>query len=157
MLGDIGFSMPPALFEAVMFHTVARISQAHFETKGTHSLTEHYSVLGPEVMELKGKAIGHFNTAFMNTILVNDILYLAGQAKSHCFMSTLDMLIAQIMASDPSLLSKLRILVDATSPVAPPPIDPLPDFLNFPVIADKRFEEYKAMGIPLVTTLDAIG
>lgn len=157
MLGDIGFAMPPALFEAVLFHTLARKSQSHFETKGTHSLTEHYSVLGPEVMELRGKSIGHFNTAFMNTILVNDILYLAGQAKSHCFMSTLDMLIDKILTTDPTLLKKLRILIDATSPVAPPPIDPLPDFLNFPVIAEKRFAEYESKyGIPLVKTTDPI-
>ena len=157
MLGDVGFAMPPALFEAILFHDIARVSQSHFETKGTHSLTEHYSVLGPEVMELRGKAIGHFNTSFFNMLGVNDILLIGGQAKSHCLMSTLDHLIEQIMATNPDLLKKIRLLEDATSPVAPPPLDPLPDFLNFPVIADKRFDEYESKyGIPRVKTTDPI-
>lgn len=155
MLGDLGFAMPPALFEAVMFHNIGRKSQSHFETKGTHSLTEHYSVLGPEIMELRGKSIGHFNAVFMNTILVNDILFIAGQAKSHCYISTLDMLIEQILVTNPDLLKKLRILEDATSPIAPPSVDPLPDYLNFPKIANKRFDEYESKyGIPRVKTTD---
>ena len=157
MLADIGFSMPPALFEAVLFHSIGRSAITHFESKGTHSLTEHYSVLGPEVMELNGKAIGHFNTTLFNMFNVNDYLYVAGQASLHCLMSTMDHLISKIMATNPDLLKKIRLLVNATSPVAPPPIDPLPDFLNFPEIAKRRFDDYDKMGIKLVTTFDNIG
>ena len=42
--------------EASMFHSLARSSQAHFETKGTHSMTENYSVLSPEVRDIAAKA-----------------------------------------------------------------------------------------------------
>ncbi len=49
MLGGIGHALVSALEEALFFHAIARRSQTRFEVKGRHPLTEHYSVLGPEV------------------------------------------------------------------------------------------------------------
>ena len=49
MLGGIGHALVPAVEEAIFFHSVARRSQPDFQQKGHSPLTEHYSVLGPEV------------------------------------------------------------------------------------------------------------
>ena len=51
MLGGIGHALVSAVEEAIFFHGVARYSQPEFEMKGDNPLTEHYSMLGPEVTE----------------------------------------------------------------------------------------------------------
>ena len=51
MLGSIGHALVSAVEEAVFFHSVARHSQPDFQVKGNNPLTEHYSMLGPEVTE----------------------------------------------------------------------------------------------------------
>ncbi len=55
MLGSIGHALVPAVEEAIFFHAIARSSQPAFEVKGDNPLTEHYSVLGPEVTEGPGR------------------------------------------------------------------------------------------------------
>jgi nicotinamidase-related amidase len=49
MLGGIGHALVSSVEEAIFFHTIARRSQPDFQQKGRLPLTEHYSVLGPEV------------------------------------------------------------------------------------------------------------
>jgi nicotinamidase-related amidase len=51
MLGSIGHALVLAVEEAVFFHSIARHSQPDFQVKGNNPLTEHYSMLGPEVTE----------------------------------------------------------------------------------------------------------
>ncbi len=51
MLGGIGHALVASVEEAVFFHGVARQSQPAFQVKGENPLTEHYSMLGPEVTE----------------------------------------------------------------------------------------------------------
>src|SRR3954451_14198144 len=51
MLGGIGHALVSAVEEAIFFHGIARHSQAAFHAKGSNPLTEHYSMLGPEVTE----------------------------------------------------------------------------------------------------------
>ena len=51
MLGSIGHALVSAVEEAVFFHGIARHSQPDFRIKGNNPLTEHYSMLGPEVTE----------------------------------------------------------------------------------------------------------
>ncbi len=67
-----------------MFHAQARKHQTHFETKGTHAMTENYSVLSPEVTEVGGQVVGAFNAPFFKMLLEYDRVYVFGQAKSHC-------------------------------------------------------------------------
>ncbi len=156
LLGGVSHALVPALMEAAMFHALVRSSQTHFETKGTHAMTENYSVLAPEVRELGGKSVGTFNAAFFKMLMEFDRVYVFGQAKSHCVLSTLRDMKEHIAGTDPSLMAKIFILEDATSPVPPPPIDPLPPALNFPRIADEAFVELKAAGMNIVKTTDPI-
>ena len=51
LLGGIGHALVSAVEEAFFFHGMARDSQPDFQVKGEHPLTEHYSMLGPEVTE----------------------------------------------------------------------------------------------------------
>jgi nicotinamidase-related amidase len=156
LLGGVSHALVPALEEAAIFHSLVRSSQTHFETKGTHAMTENYSVLAPEVRELGGQSVGTFNAAFFKMLLDFDRIYVFGQAKSHCVLSTLRDMQEHIAQIDPALMQKVYILEDATSPVPAPPIDPLPATLDFPRIAEKAFAELAAAGMKLVKTTDPI-
>jgi len=156
LLGGVSHALVPALMEAAMFHALVRSSQTHFETKGTHAMTENYSVLAPEVRELGGKSVGTFNAAFFKMLMEFDRVYVFGQAKSHCVLSTLNDMKEHIAGTDPKLMEKIYILEDATSPVMPPPLDPLPPALDFPAIAEQAFSDLKAAGMNIVKTTDPI-
>ena len=156
LLGGVSHALVPALMEAAMFHAVVRQAQTHFETKGTHAMTENYSVLAPEVRELGGKSVGTFNAAFFKMLMEFDRVYVFGQAKSHCVLSTLRDMQQHIAGTDPSLMDKIYVLEDATSPVPAPPIDPLPATLDFPRVAELAFAELKRAGMHIVKTTDPI-
>lgn len=64
LLGGVSHALVPALREAALFHAIVRRVQPHFETKGTHPMTESYSVLAPEIRELGGRVVGSFNETF---------------------------------------------------------------------------------------------
>jgi nicotinamidase-related amidase len=156
LLGGVSHALVPALMEAAIFHALVRRRQTHFETKGTHAMTENYSVLSPEVTELGGQVVGAFNTAFFKMLMEYDRIYIFGQAKSHCVLSTLFDLRDHIAASDPGLVDKIYILTDAMSPVPAPPINPLPPALDFPAVAERAFAELAKGGMHLCQTTDPI-
>ena len=156
LLGGISHALVPSLMEAAIFHAVARQHQTHFETKGTHAMTENYSVMSPEVRELGGKSVGAFNAPFFRMLMEHDRVYVFGQAKSHCVLSTLQDLQTHIQGTDPSLMKKIWILEDAMSPVPPPPIDPLPPVLDFPKIAERAIEDFRKAGMNVVKTTDPV-
>ena len=157
LLGGVSHALVPALMEAALFHATARKHQTHFETKGTHALTENYSVLSPEVTELAGNTVGEFNAPFFKMLMEYDRIYVFGQAKSHCVLSTLADIKEHVLANDPALAAKIYILEDAMSPVPPPPLDPLPAHLDFPRLADRAIEEFRKAGMNVVKTTDPLG
>ncbi len=69
MLGSIGHALVPAVEEAIFFHTIARFSQADFQIKGNNPLTEHYSAIGPEVLDgPNGERIAEKNRKFIQEL-----------------------------------------------------------------------------------------
>jgi nicotinamidase-related amidase len=142
--------------EAAIFHSLDRQRQTHFEIKGTHMLTEHYSVLSPEVQELGGKAIGAFNEQLFKMLLEYDRVYVFGQAKSHCVRATLYDIRDHLQATDPGLTDKIWILEDAMSPVPPPPLQPLPPGLDFPRLAEQAMADCRGAGMHVVQSTDAV-
>jgi nicotinamidase-related amidase len=117
MLAGIGHALVSAVEEALFFHAIARCSQPRFEIKGQHPLTEHYSVLGPEVLrDVHGEPLGERNTALVKHLTTFDAVIVAGQAKSHCVAWT----VADLLDEAPGVASRLYLLEDCTSPVVVP-------------------------------------
>jgi nicotinamidase-related amidase len=144
MLGGIGHAIVSAVDEAVFFHTMARSSQASFEIKGGNPLTENYSVLRPEVLDGPDGPIAQKNTRFLQTLLSFDVVIIAGQAKSHCVAWTIDDLLTEIMAHDASLVRKVYLLEDCTSPVV------VPGIVDFTKEADAAFARFSGAGMHVV-------
>ena len=117
MLGGIGHALVSAVEEAIFFHSVARHSQPAFQVKGDNPRTEHYSMLGPEVMEgPDGDRLDRLNTDLIDALLTFDAVVVAGQAKSHCVAWTIDDLISGDEASVRRLAEQTYLLEDCTSP-----------------------------------------
>jgi nicotinamidase/pyrazinamidase len=148
MIGTPGHAVSPALYEAIAFHAAARDSQPAFVHKGSIPKTEHYSLLEPEV-KVPGHPEGSLNTSFLSVLASYDLIYVAGQAKSHCVLETIASVIRHF-GERPGEIGKWRILVDCMSSVAHPEID-------FESIASQAFAEFGEKGLKLVTSADPLG
>jgi nicotinamidase-related amidase len=146
LLGGIGHALVSAVEEALFFHAVARSSQTRFEIKGEHPLTEHYSVLGPEVLRgAAGEPLGTRNAALVEHLLGFDAVLVAGQAKSHCVAWT----VADLLQDVPEIAPRLYLLEDCASPVVVPGIDYTDD-------ADAAFARFADAGAHLVRSTEPI-
>jgi len=151
MLGGIGHALVSAVEEATFFHSIARETAPRFEVKGDNPLTEHYSVLSPEVLEgADGRPIGRKNDAFIEYLLAADAVIVAGQAKSHCVAWTVSDLLSEIQTRDPRLARKIYLLEDCTSPVV------VPGVVDFTGQADEAFRAFAGAGMHRVRSTDRV-
>jgi nicotinamidase/pyrazinamidase len=147
MLGTVGHSITPVLYEAITYHAEARRSTFTQVVKGRIAETEYYSLFEPEV-KVPDAPGGTLNSALLDQLATYDLIYFAGQAKSHCVMESITS-IANYTGYQPDLLKKVRLLEDCTSSVAHPEID-------FEALANERFGEFARRGLQRVTTRDPI-
>jgi len=149
MLGGIGHALVSSVEEAIFFHTVARVAQPDIEIKGNKPFTEHYSVIGPEVLTgPMGETLGTHSQKFIQQLQQFDKLIIAGQAKSHCVAWTVSDLLDDINATDPALVQKVYLLEDCTSPVV------VPGVVDHTDTADQAFERFAKAGMHVVKSTE---
>lgn len=151
MLGGVGHALVSAVEEAVFFHSVARYSQPDFQIKGDNPFTENYSVLKPEVMEDAAQnTIAQENTEFIEMLVQSDVVIIAGQAKSHCVAWTIGDLLDELMLVDETLVRKVYLLEDCTSPVV------IPGVVDYSEQADAAFQRFSDAGMHVVRSVDPL-
>ncbi len=151
MLGGVGHALVAAVEEAIFFHGIARYSQPDFHIKGDKPFTEHYSVLGPEVLKgYQGEPIGQKSDKFFRKLLQFDAVIIAGQAKSHCVAWTIDDLLEDILAQDRKLVEKVYLLEDCTSPVV------VPGVIDYTDHANAAFGKFADAGMHIVRSTEPI-
>lgn len=124
MRGGIGYALVSALEEAFFFHSITRHAPVGYQPKGDHPLTEHYSMLGPEVdTDREGEPLGRRNQPLLEELLRFDAVVIAGQAKSHCVAWTIQDLLDDPNVRERQLQEKVYLLEDCTSPVVVPGAD----------------------------------
>ena len=148
MLGTPGHAIAPSLYEAIAYHAAARHTEPIFLSKGYIPKTEHYSILEPEV-KVPDAPLGELNTGFLDMLATYDLIYVAGQAKSHCVLETVTS-IMNAAERHPAFPGKLRLLVDCMSSVQHPEID-------FEAMANEAFAQFEVRGMRIVTSQDDIG
>lgn len=149
-LGSTHHALMPLLSEVQLFHSIARQTPARFDLKGQRPLTESYGVVGDEVAELQGEAVGVLaRPGYIEALLEYEQIVLFGQALSHCVKATVEQIAAAFEAIDPALLDRLTVLSDCCSPVTPiPGFKGDPDSpLNFPAVGQKALAVWAARGI----------
>ena len=150
MLGGIGHALVSSVEEAVFFHTIARSSQPAFQVKGDNPLTEHYSMLGPEITSgPDGERIASVNELLIEQLLLYDAIVVGGQAKSHCVAWTIDDLLAGDDERERALAPRTYLLEDCTSPVVVPGMD-------YTEQANAAFERFAAAGMHVVRSSEPI-
>jgi nicotinamidase-related amidase len=156
LLGSDGHALAGVIQEARMFHAFTRVAQSSVEVKGGNPLTENYSVLRPEVLSrFDGSPLAQRNTQFLQTLLAADAVVIAGQAASHCVKSTIDDLLGEIAAQDPSLAKKVYLMTDCMSAVTVP--DGKGGFaVDFTPQADAALQKFAHAGMHLVRSTDPI-
>ncbi|UCG22702.1 MAG: cysteine hydrolase family protein [Chloroflexota bacterium] len=147
MIGAMGHSITPALYEAITLHSGARRSLPTYVVKGRIPKTEHYSIFEPEV-KVPEDLEGSLNTGLLERMSTYDRIFIAGQAKSHCVLETVTS-IANLAEAQPELITKLRLLADCMSSVVHPDID-------FEAMANETLEGYSKLGLQLVSAADSI-
>lgn len=145
MIGNIGNALDPELWSAVFWHSMARKTQPTFLTKGSIPLTEHYSIIQPEV-PVPNHPLGGKNKPFLDTLAEADIVLIAGEAESHCVLESVEDIVEDF-GHKPDALQKIYFLRDCTSAVQHPDID-------FHAIAMQRFDEFKKDGVNFVNSTD---
>jgi nicotinamidase-related amidase len=151
MLGGIGHALVPAVEEVIFFHAVARHSQPDFQPKGQSPLTEHYSVLGPEVTQGPDREpLGERNSPLLLKLINFDAVVIAGQAKSHCVAWTIDDLLGSPELREGGLAEKVYLLEDCTSAVV------IPGAIDYTDQADAAFARFAEAGMHVVRSTEPI-
>jgi nicotinamidase-related amidase len=145
MLGGIGYALVSALEEALFFHSIARHAPLDFQPKGDNPLTEHYSMLGPEVeFDLEGEPLGARNQPLVERLLQYDAVVIAGEAKSHCVAWTIEDLLTDPNVHERGLQEKVYLLEDCTSSVV------VPGSVDYTDEADAHFARFAESGAHVV-------
>ncbi len=145
MLGGIGHALASPVEEALFFHSIARYAPLDFQPKGDNPLTEHYSMLGPEVeFDLEGEPLGKRNQPLIERLLQYDAVVIAGEAKSHCVAWTIDDLLSDPNVRERGLEAKVYLLEDCTSSVV------VPGSVDHTEQGDEAFARFAASGAHLV-------
>jgi nicotinamidase-related amidase len=154
LLGSDGHALAGVVHEARMFHAFARGAQSWVEVKGGNPLTENYSVMQPEVLTRHdGQPLAQKNTSFLKTLLNADAVLIAGQAASHCVKSSIDDILAEIVATDRALAKKIYLLTDCMSAVTVP--DGKGGFVaDFTADATAALKRFSDAGMNLVKSTD---
>ena len=141
MLGGIGYALVSAVEEAIFFHAIARHALVDFQPKGDNPLTEHYSMLGPEVdTDLEGEPLGRRNQPLIERLLRYDAVVIAGEAKSHCVAWTIEDLLSDPTVQQRGLAEKIYLLEDCTSSVV------VPGVVDYTDEADGHFTRFVESG-----------
>ena len=145
MLGGIGHALVSAVEEALFFHSSARQAPLDFQPKGDNPLTEHYSMLGPEVeFDLEGEPLGARNLPLIERLLRYDAVVIAGEAKSHCVAWTIEDLLSDPTVHERGLEEKVYLLEDCSSSVV------VPGSVDYTDEADGHFARFAESGAHLV-------
>lgn len=147
LIGTPGQAVVPALAETIMYQAGARQSQPTWMLKGSIPQTEYYSIFEPEV-KMPGQPQGTVDATALERLATFDLIYIAGQAKSHCVLSSLRS-IMEYFADRPDVIAKLRFLSDCTSSVQHPVID-------FDALANAELAKMAERGMRLITSQDAL-
>ncbi|MCY4017836.1 MAG: cysteine hydrolase family protein [Chloroflexi bacterium] len=148
MVGTSGYSLSPALYEAICYHSAARQAQPELIIKGDIAKTEHYSILEPEV-KVADHPQGQLNLQLLGELAQFDLVYIAGEAKSHCILETVNSMMRHFRGQG-EVIGRLRVLEDAMSSVRVPGID-------FEAMTNAAFAAHRRRGLTFVSTGEGIG
>jgi len=147
MVGGMGNALDPQLWSAITWHALARKTQPVWMRKGLIPQSEYYSAIQPEI-NVPDHPHGTPHSSLYDTVRESELVLVAGEAKSHCVLETLEDIVAHFK-DEREVLEKVYVLVDCMSSVAHPEVD-------FEAMAVESFEEFAQRGVNFVKSTDTI-
>ncbi len=147
LIGDPGHNVWPALSAAIHDWERATGRSAEFVLKGMNPWTEHFSAVRAEVPDPADPGT-EVNAKLVADLEAADTVLVAGEALSHCLLSTVEDLARSF--ANPGSIRKLVLLTDATSPVG--------DIGGATLFADRSrafVADMTARGMRVATTVSA--
>lgn len=139
LIGTWGQNVHEILNAALQRWCDARCDNVDYVVKGSNPFTEHYGALEAEVPDPDDPGT-LLNTALLESLAEADIVAVAGEASSHCVLTTVKQIAENIGDEH---LKKFHILQDCMSSV-----NALPG-LDFPAIAASFFRDMEKRGMVL--------
>ncbi len=134
-----GAALEGELEKIIKFHSDVRDCNPMAYYKGQDQYSEQYGAIEAEYSP-ENEIRSDILNVFENPKLVK--IYLAGQAKSHCFLRTLQQIVKHF-ANRPDILSKIVVLEDCMSCIG-----------GFEQVTAEKMEEIKKMGVKFVKSTD---
>lgn len=134
-----GAELEGELKKLVSYHEIVRNCKAKIYYKGQDEYSEQYGAIEAEYSpdtEIRLDILKVFEDPEVK------IIYLVGQAKSHCFLRTLQQIV-KYFANRPEILRKIVVLEDCTSCIG-----------GFEQKTAEKMEEIKKMGVKFVKSTD---
>ena len=120
LLGTRGHMLDTNLYAAIRAHAMVMRSPTKFVIKGMMEMSEFYSIFEPEVKSSR-ELNDLFNHNLLDQLNAFESIYIAGEAKSHCVLESIQSMVKH--AGLPEVVGKIHLLEDATSVVSAPGID----------------------------------
>lgn len=109
--GTYGAALEGQFSNMVHFHSVLRQSNIQKIVKGQDPLSEMYGIIKPEYAKTD-----ETNYAFLHSLLAYDKIVIAGEAKSHCVLESVQQIVKHY-GDQHELPSKIYLLEDCMSPI----------------------------------------
>lgn len=118
LIGTPGQALHPTFFAGVKDWMNKNMKWVNFINKGTNPFTEHFGIFRANV-PLQEDAATQVNQGIFQALNSHDVVYLAGQARTHCVANSL----RQMLQIAPQLATKIVVLEDCMSDVPGLPAD----------------------------------
>jgi nicotinamidase-related amidase len=128
--------------DAIKEWMAGKLKWVNFINKGTHPMTEHFGIFRANVPVASDPST-QVNQGIFATLNNHDVIYLVGQARSHCVANSL----RQMLDIAPQLAPKVVVLEDCMSDVAGLPSD-------FYTMVDGIYADAKAKGVNIQKSTD---
>lgn len=143
LIGSPGHNVQPDLLATLQAWERSEYASINYVTKGTNIYTEHYGALQAEVPDPQDPDTS-LNTGLLQMMQLADVIVVAGEASSHCVLSTVNQIADNIGAEH---IKKFVLLTDCMSPVGALP------GVDFPAIAKAWMVEMEKKGMKLATSV----
>ena len=138
VLGSLGHKLAAPVEQAVYQWEEFHKGRSQKYMKGHYPLTEHYGAIEAEIVDVNVPSTQK-NQELLNELADADVLYVSGQALSHCVSATVRQIV-QYLGDD--FAKKIVLLEDTTNPVS-----------GFEELGNEFIEELKAKGMQIEKTV----
>lgn len=139
LVGTDGYKVIQPIMNELMNWEKRYIGRVSYVSKGHNPFTEHYGAFKAEV-PMDSDPTTQLNLRLIQSIEASDLIFLSGQALSHCVASTVRQLVANFGEEN---IKKLVLLVDTSSSVT-----------GFEKHGEDFVKEMESKGMKIVKTTD---